>query len=318
MKALKEASSVNGFSDWQPIIPDSHHDWIGQRNEIFNQFYLLGSERSKNQKQNDAIFRLYSPGMATNRDAYIYNFSFTNCAENAELMTEDYLAAVSELEENTELAVDVVAERHAVNVKWNRELKNNLKRKLRTEYDERYIRKVAYRPFIAMNCYMDNTFITVKGRTDEMFPDSSSENRVICLPGKGLKSPFSVLVTNTITDLNFCEAGARCFPRWRYPKLLDKPDASETLLDVDESLKRIDNISDTALKSFQEHYSDDTITKDDIFYYVYGILHAPSYREQFANDLSKMLPRIPYAPDFTAFVEAGYKLARTPPQLRDV
>ena len=72
---------------------------------------------------------------------------------------------------------------------------------------------------------------------------------------------------------------------------------------------RIDNISDTVLKAFQEHYSDDTITKDDIFYYVYGILHASNYRDQFANDLSKMLPRIPYAPDFTAFAEAGYKLA---------
>ena len=95
----------------------------------------------------------------------------------------------------------------------------------------------------------------------------------------------------------------------KYPKPSDTPDASETLLDVDDSPDRIDNISDTALKAFQEHYSDDSITKDDIFYYVYGILHAPSYREQFANDLSKMLPRIPYAPDFTAFADAGYKLA---------
>ncbi|MDE0086273.1 MAG: damage-inducible protein, partial [Candidatus Poribacteria bacterium] len=67
--------------------------------------------------------------------------------------------------------------------------------------------------------------------------------------------------------------------------------------------------SDTALKAFQKHYKTDKITKDDIFYYVYGILHAPSYKEQFANDLSKMLPRIPYAPNFTAFADAGYKLA---------
>ena len=109
-------------------------------------------------------------------------------------------------------------------------------------------------------------------------------------------------------DLGLNEA-AQCFPRWQYPKPSDDSDASETLLEVDDSPDRIDNISDTALKAFQEHYSDDTITKDDIFYYVYGILHAPSYREQFANDLSKMLPRIPYAPDFTAFAEAGYKLA---------
>ncbi len=72
---------------------------------------------------------------------------------------------------------------------------------------------------------------------------------------------------------------------------------------------RIDNISDTALRAFRNHYEDDAITKDDIFDYVYGILHAPSYREQFANDLSKMLPRIPFAPDFYAFAEAGAVLA---------
>ncbi len=109
-------------------------------------------------------------------------------------------------------------------------------------------------------------------------------------------------------DLGFNEA-TRCFPRYQYPKPLDAPDASDSLLDVNDSPDRIDNISDTALKALQEHYSDNTITKDDIFDYVYGILHAPSYREQFANDLSKMLPRIPYAPDFHAFAEAGKELA---------
>ena len=72
---------------------------------------------------------------------------------------------------------------------------------------------------------------------------------------------------------------------------------------------RIDNISDTALRAFRDHYSDDAITKDDIFDYVYGILHAPSYREEFANDLSKMIPRIPFEPDFYVFAEAGAVLA---------
>ena len=74
-------------------------------------------------------------------------------------------------------------------------------------------------------------------------------------------------------------------------------------------VNRIDNISNTALRAFRKHYTDNTISKDDIFDYVYGILHAPSYREQFANDLSKMLPRIPYAPDFYAFAAAGKQLA---------
>ena len=77
---------------------------------------------------------------------------------------------------------------------------------------------------------------------------------------------------------------------------------------VEQEPDCVDNISDTALRVLREHYRDDTITKDAIFDYVYGVLHAPRYREEFANDLSKEIPRIPFAPDFQAFTEAGRAL----------
>ena len=112
-----------------------------------------------------------------------------------------------------------------------------------------------------------------------------------------------------MTDLNFCEAGARCFPRYQYPRPANASNTTGTFRGFDEAPERIDNISDTALNAFRNHYRDDSITKDDIFDYVYGILHAPKYREEFANDLSKMIPRIPFAPDFRAFTEAGQRLA---------
>ena len=309
LDALTNAVSIKGISDWQSITPDKHYDWVGQRNEAFAQFYPLGSMDTKAGKADDALFRLYSPGMATNRDAYIYNFSRDACAENAQLMTQDYLAALSELSENHNLTMDEVVFRNSSNVKWNRELKNNLKRNKETEFIEDYIRKAAYRPFIATNCYADYTFITMKGLVDRMFPDASSKNRVICVPGKGLKSPFSALITNLVIDLNFCDAGAQCFPRYVYPKSVEATETTNTFQGFDEAPERIDNISDTALNAFRNHYRDDSITKDDIFDYIYGILHAPSYREEFANDLSKMIPRIPFAPDFRAFAEAGQRLA---------
>ena len=108
---------------------------------------------------------------------------------------------------------------------------------------------------------------------------------------------------NTIPDYQLIFNG-QCFPRWRYPQ-----PANADQITSGEASTRIDNISDTALRAFREHYSDEAITKDEIFDYIYGILHAPSYREQFANDLSKMIPRIPFAPDFYAFAEAGAVLA---------
>ncbi len=308
LNLLQEAESIAGFSEWQTIIPNEHYDWIGQRSELFSKYYPLGSDEARNRKVDDTVFRLFSKGYKTARDPYIYNFSSETCKKNAQLMTEDYLEAISELENDSTLPVDQAAERHCENIKWDNELKNKLKKKKKIEFDKDYIRKIVYRPFVSTNCYADYTFIGRKYQMESIFPNSSSENRIICVPGKGTQKPFSVLVTDMVSDVSFIDA-CQCFPRYQYPKPSDNPNTSDSLLDVDDSPDRIDNISDTALKAFQKHYKTDKITKDEIFYYVYGILHAPTYKEQFANDLSKMLPHIPYAPDFTAFADAGYKLA---------
>ena len=302
LDALREAVSLKGFSDWQAIAPNRHYDWIEQRSEAFAQFYPLGSEDTKSGKADDAIFRLYLRGLETTRDAYIYNLLRDACAGNAKLMVQDYLAARSELKKNPELTVDEAARHHSSNIKWSQELKNRMQRKV-TQFLDGYIRKAAYRPFVATNCYADHTFLSRAHQLSQMFPDSSSENRVICLPGKGSKKPFSALIVGVMPDLGFNDA-TRCFPRYSYPQ----PTNADQITSEDEP-SRIDNISDTALRAFREHYADDAITKDDIFDYVYGILHAPSYREAFANDLSKMIPRIPFAPDFRAFAEAGQRLA---------
>ena len=102
LEALTEAVSIKGISDWQTITPNKHHDWVDQRSEAFAQFYPMGSKETKAGKADDAIFRLYSLGLATGRDAYVYNFSRDACAENAERMAQDYLAALSEFDENPE------------------------------------------------------------------------------------------------------------------------------------------------------------------------------------------------------------------------
>ena len=301
---LSETNSVSCFRDWQIVTPNEYYDWIEQRSKVFLTFYPIGTKETKQNKADNALFHLYCNGYKTGKDPYIYNFSWDACSEKANLMTDEYLAALSELQVQADSTVDDLVRRHSRNIKWDRELKNNLKRLKETEFDEEYIRKVVYRPFIPTNCYADYTFAQVKAKQDIIFPDSSSENRVICVPGISSKKVFSALMTDTMPDLNIIDAGAQCFPRWRYPK---PTDVQQITSGIDS--ERIDNISDTAMCTFQEHYRDDTITKDDLFNYVYGILHAPSYREQFANDLSKMLPRIPYAPDFRAFADAGEALA---------
>ena len=140
---------------------------------------------------------------------------------------------------------------------------------------------------------------------DSIFPASDSENRVICVPGIGSTKPFSALVVDTMPDLELISKG-QCFPRYRYQ---ERTDAQGELPGIESELERIDNITDIALRAFRVRYNDNTITKDRIFDYVYGVLHAPSYRDRFANDLGKELPRIPLAPDFHAFAKAGRELA---------
>ena len=110
-------------------------------------------------------------------------------------------------------------------------------------------------------------------------------------------------MVDTMPDLELISKG-QCFPRYRY---VVSPGGG--VLYDNPGIERIDNISGTALRTFRTHYRDDAITKDDIFDYVYGVLHAPVYRKRFANDLAKELPRVPFAPDFHAFVEAGRALA---------
>ena len=303
LKTLSEAVSIKGFSDWQAITPNTYYDWIEQRSDMFAKFYPLGTKEAKMGKADDSIFRLYSLGLVTSRDVYIYNFSRDVCSENARRMTQDYLNALSEFQTNPNLTVDEVARKHTKNIRWSGNLKDNLKRKKNTLFMDDYIRRTAYRPFVTMNGYVNYTFIHSKHHMDRVFPESSSENRVICVLGIGGKKDFSTLMADTIVDYQFIFNG-QCFPRYSYSKNANAGQIKST-----DTHERIDNISDTALHAFRKHYNDDTITKDDIFDYVYGILHAPSYRDQFANDLSKMLPRIPYAPDFHAFAEAGKKLA---------
>ena len=308
LEALREAVSIKFFGDWQTIKPNAHHDWIDQRSDAFAEFYPIGSQDARAGRTDNVVFKLFSPGYLTGRDAYIYNFSNDACAENAKKMVQSYLAAISELEENPELTLDEVVSRHNSHIKWDGDLKKKLGQRRETEFENKYIRKIVYRPFVATGCYADDIFIQRKGQMGQILPDSSSENRIICVPNKGSRNPFSVLMTNIMPDRHFIEA-AHCFPRWQYLLPADAPNTTGGFQGFDEAPERIDNISDTALSAFREHYRDNTITKDDIFDYIYGVLHAPSYREQFANDLSKMIPRIPYAPDFRAFAEAGKALA---------
>ena len=309
LSILRKAESISGVADWKPIEPDAYHDWINQRNEAFQALYPVGSKEVKAGTGERAIFQLYSRGLATSRDAYIYNFSRDACMENARKMVKDYRAALKELERMpnaTQADVDDIARRHSSNTRWDLNLKNNLKGKKKVSYDRGKVTECQYRPFVRQHCYLEYALVNSKYQLDHIFPFGVSGNRAICAPGIGASKTFSVLMVDKMPDLHCLEFG-QCFPRYRYDQLVDT--RQDDLLEAESGLQRIDNITDAALHDFRVRYGDNSITKDDIFDYLYGVLHAYDYRGRFANDLVRGLPRVPLSESFHDFAEAGRKLS---------
>ncbi len=303
---LSEAGSITGIDDWQRIEPDRHHDWIAQRDEAFEAFHAMGSKDAKAGLTDEAVFQLFSNGYKTGRDAYLYNFSRDACASHAQRMVETYGLALRAWGEESSVSSDPDAfvERFSSCIRWDRELKRRLRQGISATFSEEYMRTVAYRPFVKQKLYADRTFSQAPGQTRDIFPADDTENRAICVPGVGSTKPFSVLMVDCMPDLELISKG-QCFPRYRF----EAPDGPNPLPGMEPMQERVDNITDAALVRFRTHYRDPAIGKDDVFDYVYGVLHAPDYRERFADDLSKSLPRIPMARDFRAFAEAGRELS---------
>ena len=304
---LREWRSISSIDDWQMIQPDRHNDWVGQRDEAFETFYAVGSKEAKAGKIDNAIFGLFSNGYKTSRDAYTYNFSQTICASNAHKMIQNYSDALREWSESRTTSdsqsLDSIVEKHSSHVRWDRELKNSLRRKKEVTWNSSRIWTTQYRPFVKQHCYVEYILVNNKYQQDSIFPTKNTENLAICVPGVGSTKPFSALMVDCMPDLHFVAFG-QCFPRYRFVRK-----QALSLLEETSVLERVDNISDTALAAFRTHYQDPTISKDAIFAYVYGVLHAPDFRARFAHDLAKSLPHIPFAPDFQAFAQAGVALA---------
>ena len=307
LSILHATCSIAGIEKWTEIKPNRHHDWVNKRDESFQQFIPIGSKEAKEKYIKESVFQLYSLGYLTGRDAYSHSFSHSDCSNSGNLMVEDYMNALREFNNNDSVSMTDLVSRYSSHIRWDRELKNNLKRKKTVAYSTRNIWVAQYRPFVKMYSYIEYVLANCKYRMDSIFPNPDAENCVICDQGAGSKKPFSALMTDSMPDYGFVSTG-QCFPRWRYSKP-EEQEKSGLDLEIGQD-SRVDNITDWVLDKFQDFYQDPTIDKDVIFDYIYGILHSPSYRAKYANDLNKGLPRVPFAPDFYSFANAGRELGK--------
>jgi predicted helicase len=311
LKRSEKLSIIQNFGDistidWEEITPNDNYDWINQRNDNFQKYISLGDKKSKQEK---TIFDNYSLGVGTNRDAWAYNFSQDNVSINISRMIDFYNQQVQNYKilntnkSNVENFIDTDPKK----ISWSSSLKDYLKRSLEFQFQQESLFICTYRPYCKQWVYFDKYLNHRVGQMPKIFPDQNLENLVICVPGLGGRREFSTFISNTLLDLNIFESGGQCFPLYSYEKQSELGSLFATA--NTEQYTKKENIPDSILKEYQQKYQDKTITKEDIFYYIYGVLHSPEYKQRFASDLKKMLPRIPFTADFWTFSKAGRELA---------
>lgn len=325
--------SINGIADangWQPITPDKHYDWVGQRDDSFGEFISLGDKKDKG---SITIFDNYTRGLETNRDAWCYSFSTRDVSNNMQRMiafynkeVERYESTIKDLTKGKYPEIDDFITTDPTRISWNRSLKADLGRRKKFSFSSDCLTQSIYRPFTKQWVYYHQNLNAYVNQIPRIFPGASAENRVICLTGLGTPKDFSVIITSVIPDIQI-QANGQCFPLKLFEKdsRPDQPKKTEevqedmfatapaketTKADVEYNIR--DGIADAALAHFKAAYPAETITKEDVFYYIYGLLHSEDYKKRYADNLTKELPRIPCvkkAADFWAFSKAGRDLA---------
>ena len=299
LKFLQDKQDTTNI-EWQEITPDKNYNWLtSELKDDFEDFIPLGTKEAKSSKSLDikTIFKIFSNGVKTNRDVWAYNFNSDDLANNIQHIISTYNQEVVRWNQRTnkEITIDDFVIDDESLISWSGDLKEHLTRGITVKFDPNKIRKSIYRPFASYFLYFDPILNDRRGQFPQILPtiETERENQVISVLGYGRKE-FCILLNYNLCDVNFYGDPQQCFPFYTYDK---------------DGSNRQENITDWALKQYQNHYQDPKITKWDIFYYIYAILHHPIYRNRYEANLKKELPRIPFAPQFTPFAIAGKQLA---------
>lgn len=312
LRIVKNFGSIaNPAMDWKILESNEHGDWINHRNDLFATFIPLSPDK-KFVPQSKSFFTTYSLGLATGRDAWAYNYGDDALKQNVSAMIRNYNDVVKKRMGSSSYEI-TEEDRDSTKICWNRNLEDALKKCHIIKEDTSRYYDSTYRPYCRERLYHEKDFNAMMYQLPKLFPTPNHSNVAIDTSGIGGSKPFSALITNVVPNLHFTENG-QCFPLYWYDEsTADIADLFNQASDeqvMDRYIRR-DGVSDWILRECRQRYGN-KVTKEDIFYYVYGILHSPEYRTTFEADLKKMLPRIPLVdtPEvFKAFSEAGRKLA---------
>lgn len=321
LEKIRAAVSVDGITQidgWDAITPDEHGDWLNLRDSDFGKFLALGDKKGNSEK----LFNNYSQGVKTNRDAWVFNYSRSGLYKNVCGMVDFYNGEVNRYQaasvggESPDVGKFITFDRKRI--AWADDFKRYLQKGRFLTCDQSFLVRGLYRPFSRQWLYSDKYLLWSRYQMPRIFPDATSRNLAIMVKGNWTGHGQIALMTDLLPS-DPSDGGAQCFPLYLYGESKDADEATgrpqSDLFDatsIETDGQRQDALTDEGLAHFQAAYPVERITKEDIFFYVYGLLHSSDYRERYAENLSKELPRIPCvktADDFWAFSKAGRKLA---------
>jgi predicted helicase len=284
---------------------------VGQRDDSFSEFIGLGDKR---ESESAILFDVFSNGAKTNRDAWVYNSSKPDLTKRLQSMIAFYNGEVARYKTASknsdaggQLNADDFVNSDSTKFSWSDNLKRDLKGFKTHNLNSLLIRQSQYRPYTKQWLYADKSYIDRLGQMGKIFPSEQQiENRVICLTGRGSTKDFSAFISDVLPDYEMVSKG-QCFPL----RVLEETQGKDLFGDCKQGTMK-DGISDAGLQHFKAAYKGESISKEDLFYYIYGLLHSEDYKKRYADNLSKELPRIPAVKkfaDFQAFSAAGRKLA---------
>ena len=294
------------------LQPNAHGDWLSLRNSAFDDFIPIEPEKKFDLKTK-SIFSVNVVGIATGRDSWVYNYSKNKLSDNMERMilffNEQSKQFCEKRKTDSKLKLDDFIDTNSAKISWTVNLKKDIEKGLNHEFrgDELFI--AFYRPFTKHHLYFDRPLIERPGLWKQLFPQKNTKNIVIGVSSEGSAKGLGLTIANYYGDYHLT-GDTKFFPLYYYE---ENNATQKGLFDTDDSQKYVrgDAISDFIFERAKQQYGK-TVTKEDIFYYVYGFLHSKDYQETFANDLKKMLPRLPLVEtvkDFWAFSKAGRQLA---------
>ena len=295
---LTDAGTINGIS-WDRLTPDARGSWLTSGlDPEYSGLIPIGSKEAKAGDSIEVVFSSYSLGSNTNRDSWAYNFQIDALEENIQRLITTYDSEFTRWHSQPgKKNADTFLTNDERKIKWSSTLKQALAGGAALKYSSANVRKSLYRPFCFEWQYFGKGVTHRQGQWKRFMPTPESENVAICATGIGAERPFATMATTYIPDLNFFGPGT--VPMW-----------FAFYVYTEDGTDRQENITDWALKQFQIHYQDESITKWDIFHAIYAILHHPEYRIRYAADLRREMPRIPFPPHFSSFVAAGKQLIK--------